>query len=828
MVYRLLEHDDEFLVKLLCGWCDIERNGLFVALVNRRLRAVVHLATRYEQRRRLIELSWPGHDTEDPLPGYVPYYRTVCKLTGCFLTESRMLYVFEHLATPGTDLHRLLWQQGSLDEDRAKGRFDQAVARCYPYDPRQRQALMRQRVLMNVAAYRMTYRSLNAMLEVASLRCIRRCFLEILGGHQGCRFDPNEAHDQCLVRFAGRHGRVDVLNHLLSRDPSKGLSFDFADGLADAFRALLQTCEAVDLGPERTTAVIHNPVTALLSFAAGNDAVSTLEWFQRTAAHRCGWTCPADRVASVSRTLFESPLHWGVGTALMCMMLKHACANRSHGFIRRLYEETILLPARRYEAGDGHSTPFRFQEPMLRFCLWVFVVMSTRPMDDRTLALLVACCHGLNTMWVVFTRMLLLDLKQTLVNTPMFATVLHAEQEMQFGEEFGHWNEPEGLMDLHRLVVLVDLVLPLKLSSLSRQLGWNRGRWRQTEQEIFSCTAPGPVLRLIVSETEESIEQLNFPTGRRNGWLFHSWQSLRARTDGNLSVMMMLRNDIDPERWNAARTLTHHWLRELHNNGDRSMLSDNRFDELELTSCYRWLYSTMMYHRTPRPNSCDSPSRHWLPLDVAAYAVVPTGAFLDGKSNVGNRVTMAHEAAGHIFGLWWEATSDSTVDPLSVSIIGMAPCPVYQWFSRFVETLDHEARRRAESQFGQLVLYTLDRELASVPRYTLCNVALMALAGWAERQGHIPENLITTFLTTLRDREGPEEQSCSSLAHRVLNRPDPHASPASVDPYAYEAADAVEAASHAAGKQRILPGWMRAGRASERAVFDVCNGLRLH
>tara|TARA_B110001452_G_scaffold267585_1_gene278251 strand:+ start:5003 stop:7477 length:2475 start_codon:yes stop_codon:yes gene_type:complete len=823
MVYRLLEHDDEFLVKLLCGWCDIRQNGLFVALVSRRLRDVVHLATRYEQRRRLIELSWPGHDSEDPLPGYVPRYRTVCQLSGCFLTESRMLFVFDRLATPGTDLHRLLWQQGPVD-DAAKGRFDDAVARCYPYDPRQRQASTRQRVLMNVAAYRMTYRSLNAMLEVASLRCIRRCFLEILGGHRVCRLDPYQCHDQCLFRFAGRHGRVDVLNHLLSRDPSKGLSFDFADGLAEAFRALLQGSDVMDLGPERSAAVTHNPVTALLSSAAANDAVATLEWFERVALHRCGWA----GLNGAPRSFFWTGAKMGVTTALLGTMLKFACANNSRNFMQKLVE-AILFPVVSSTPLD-ELTPLDVRDWTTRFCLWAFVVLSTRPTDVQSLHLLVTCCHELNAVLIRNTRMLFDDLKQTHANTPTLTTILHAEQEMQFGEqESGFWNEPEGLMDLRRLVVLVDLVLPLQLPSLIRHLGWNRHGWRQTEQTLFTCTAPGPVLRLLVSEIEESIEQRDFPTGRRNGWLLHSWQSMRARPDSHLSFMMMLRNDIDPERWNAMRTLTHHWLRELHGSGSRSMLLDgSRFDELEFNNCYRWLYNTMMYHKTPRPNFGDPLSHHWLPLEVASYAVIPNDAFLDGKASVGNRVSMAHEIAGHVFGLWWEAMHDTfdtdTVDPLSVSIIGMAPCPVYQWFSMFVETLDHEARTRAESQFGQLVLYTLDREIASMPRYTLCNVALMALAGWAERQGHIPEDLITTFLTTLRARQGLEEQSCSSLAHQVLNRPDPHASSASVDA---RSCLVVEGLSTGVRAQRILPGWMRAGRASERAVFDFCDGLRL-
>lgn len=826
MVYRLLEHDDEFLVKLLCGWCDISRNGLFVALVNRRLRDVVHLATRYEQRRRLTAFSWPGHDSEDPLPGYVPRYRTVCQLAGCFLTESRMLYVFEHLAEPGTYLHELLWQQGSVD-DRCKRRFDDAVARCYPYDPRQRQASTSQHMLMHVAAYRMTYRSLNAMLDVASLRCIRRCFLEILGGHRVCTLHPYEAHDRCLLRFAGRHGRVDVLDHLLTRDPSKGLSFDFAEGLAEAFRALLRVSDALDLGPERTADVLSSPVTDILNAAAAYDSFATLAWFQKRAEQRLGWTpspCrtgprATDLDALLPLTFFTSRAHRGVSNVLLGTMLRYACANNQGCHVLWQLGEVVLHPALEDRPSDLWSKPEEMLDWMVRFCLWAFVVLATRPTDVRSLQLLVSSCLSLHGVLPRLANLLLNNMFADNAGTPMTLSILQAKRQMQFGEEFGRWDQPEGIFDLRRLVVLVNVVLPLKLPSLIRHLGWDRHKWLLTEQTLFSCTAQGSVLKLIVDETEESIGMTvdgsgRFPAGRRNGWFFHSWRSIQARQD---SSMMMLRNDIDPEGWNAMRTLTHHWLRELYTRRERSMPYDeSRLDSaLQLSNCYRFLGNTPMYQKTLHPNFGDPLSRPWLVLDVAAYAVIPEGTFLDGKSNFGNRVGAAQEAIGTVFGLWWEATSDTfdthAVDSLSACLVQTAPCPVYGWFSRFVKTLDHEARRRAESQFGQLVLYALDLEIASVPRITVCNVALMALAGWAERQGHIPEDLITKFLTTLRDRESPEERCYSSLAHRVLNRPDPHASPT---PHAVAAAT-----SEASGRVRVLPDWMRAGRKSERAVF---------
>lgn len=217
----------------MVGHTELQIESIFIALVCRRLRAVIHAAMLSWQQRHILKHGFP------PTPrDYAPAYATFTFLDACFLTETRLHFSALALADPDSKLSHLIWKQ--ISSSQARERHIAALKVLF------KTHTLGPNINTRLAGYGMTKFALNALLKVGPLKLVRRLFLESLSGTSNAALDRQQ-HERLMVDLAGRHGRTDVLECLLHRDASVAKAFDFHNGLVQDLVELSRPCDTADV-----------------------------------------------------------------------------------------------------------------------------------------------------------------------------------------------------------------------------------------------------------------------------------------------------------------------------------------------------------------------------------------------------------------------------------------------------------------------------------------------------------------------------------------------------------------------------------------------------
>ena len=226
----LLDLDEDSLTAVLLALPEPrQREWIFVALVCRVLHTVTLRAAAADWEREQCARGMPC------VPAVFPTGRRLSTaLSGIMLSPLRIVYTKERLgpdvSSPGLPPSLCLCGgvlHGFFDAPvppRAREAFLSAVE----YHPADRQSYERAESL---AAYHLSTRALYHMVHLAPIATLRGAFYEVLGGGPRCRLDLTLRHHRCLVFFAAMHGRVDVLEWLIHRNPRRATAYDYEAGL---------------------------------------------------------------------------------------------------------------------------------------------------------------------------------------------------------------------------------------------------------------------------------------------------------------------------------------------------------------------------------------------------------------------------------------------------------------------------------------------------------------------------------------------------------------------------------------------------------------------
>lgn len=260
------------------------REWLFVALVCNALYRAVLRAAVIDSAEEQAASGLPSGRHGAPVTIVHPTrHRFATSISGLMATPLRIVYVREVLR-PSLSLFTARPQLG------AREFFLRVLDHHLRVRPQQQAAANDRTLRMrarteSLAAYRLTTRALYHMVKLTPLHTLRAAFFEVLGGDAHCALDLTLRHHRCLVFFAAAHGRIDVLDRLVHRDPGRAVAFDFESGLIPMLRSV------EDPGPASTSS---SPACALESDlemeaqlliarpAALHNRASVLEWLDCT------------------------------------------------------------------------------------------------------------------------------------------------------------------------------------------------------------------------------------------------------------------------------------------------------------------------------------------------------------------------------------------------------------------------------------------------------------------------------------------------------------------------------------------------------------------
>ena len=243
--HLLTNLDEDMLTAVLLGLpAPRRREWIFVALTCKALHAAVLRASVVDTAEEQRALGLPVGRHNAPVDVVFPTgYRFATSIAGMLTTPLRIVYSKECLRP-----YEALRCTGTLLEANVPTRVREQFLRVLSHHSSQApppqcleehvKVRARRARAESLAAYRLTTRALYHMVHLAPLHTLRAAFFEVLGGNQHCALDLTLRHHRCLVFFAAVHGRLDVLDRLVHRDPSRALAYDFDKGLLP----VLQSC----------------------------------------------------------------------------------------------------------------------------------------------------------------------------------------------------------------------------------------------------------------------------------------------------------------------------------------------------------------------------------------------------------------------------------------------------------------------------------------------------------------------------------------------------------------------------------------------------------
>ena len=153
----------------------------------------------------------------------------------------RILFAKAHLTSAEPTV------QAFFESTHVPRRVRSAFAAALDYDPRQTR--QQRDEVESRAAYHLSTEALYLLLAHAPLHTIRAAFFEVLGGGRSPKhfaLDLSLEHHRALVMFASAHGRVDVLDWLVHRNPDRARAYDYENGLLQIFTDATAPKLAVD------------------------------------------------------------------------------------------------------------------------------------------------------------------------------------------------------------------------------------------------------------------------------------------------------------------------------------------------------------------------------------------------------------------------------------------------------------------------------------------------------------------------------------------------------------------------------------------------------
>lgn len=200
-----------------------QREWIYVALACRALHAAVLRAAEADHAECLRAAGLPGGHPKRPLCTLRPSgKRFATSLSGAWVSPTRIVFTKEHLAPYDAIVAHLF--SGTFVPPRLRAQFLRMQ-----YDPRQTQQA--REAAEARAAHHLSTRALHHLLQHAPLHTIQACFFDVLGAHDACVLHLSLRHHRALVFFAATHGRVDVLDRLVHRNPQRARAYDFDVGL---------------------------------------------------------------------------------------------------------------------------------------------------------------------------------------------------------------------------------------------------------------------------------------------------------------------------------------------------------------------------------------------------------------------------------------------------------------------------------------------------------------------------------------------------------------------------------------------------------------------
>lgn len=251
----LLDLDDDALARVL-GFLEDDADWVFIALSCRALRRAALRAFEQAQVDRLRAAGLPGVvGNALVVAGPHPTLRVSTSAASIMQSPTRFAFAKQTLGFPNHfHEYALAWETP-------------------PTSPE------------FYAARNLSNRALYHMLNKAPLSMIRGSYFDVLSGLPSCRFVPEYRHHEALLTFAAYFGRVDVLDWLVHRNPSRAKAYDFDQGLL----ALLDVSTlAMMLGQHLPASNPSVPrhfsmlQEMLVRPAYRSDSVQTLVWIEAT------------------------------------------------------------------------------------------------------------------------------------------------------------------------------------------------------------------------------------------------------------------------------------------------------------------------------------------------------------------------------------------------------------------------------------------------------------------------------------------------------------------------------------------------------------------
>lgn len=761
--------DCELLSDCFVRHIDMRVDGFFVAMTNKYLRSAIHRAFLVWQRGLLRTLRWPGHDVCDPLVAYTPMHKTTCLLHACFVSEARLLYTLAHLAATQESLvYKLIWQMDAISPA-SKQRFDLALAHHFPYDPRQARIPFAQRIQSDVAGYRMTARGINALLKAAPLRVVRRCFLECLSGHATAKICSEEPHDQALVDFAARHGRVDVLNLMLHKNTSHGLSFDYKEGLVPFLQALVDYRFTHEDTPQMRSLTNNLVVKAVIS-ACGNGKPEVVAWFVRSAMElhasmQVRTPLPTGSPPKELRFFFSKEKTY-VAFQMLKAMMTIACANEQEEVVEHLW-----VIASVQSCSNIHSIDERI---MLYMIFW-FVTLTTQPHSAKILQKMIFYCHLHNDfLKAQVIRMFEHDIAEIQNDFQLVAwirtwfDVLNCEEWCAQPAN----GKPRQTTDLLRVRAIVR-GLCHRCGSLLTQSALNTADWDNIHTAVFERPGISGMTKLLIQETSETSGSTCESGFERQGWLFRTWERMER---GGLDPVS-LRPTLDPERWTRSEAIARNAVRVLLSTGSRSMEVNPMLGSIDLQDVYQKYHLTRLHvNSTHGYPWTDGVRLAWLPLGIngpdpfvydasGKHNGLPFQAFL--------AYTKKRSAIGEAVCAWWDLlqmqSTYAPLDPLFLDAIRKAPCQVFEHMLNKLDAASPENLASCRAHIGKIMLMTLDRELSMQRSIEQVSFPLVAMVQWAQRRMLIPQDEKDAFLDAMLINHKDRSPEFHALAAYALN-----------------------------------------------------------
>jgi|SaaInlV_125m_DNA_1040241.scaffolds.fasta_scaffold02680_2 hypothetical protein len=593
----LLDLDEDALVQVLLGLpAPRRREWIFVALVCRALRGAVHRAAVIDTCEEQRAKGLPSGRNNAPVTVVMPtHHRFATSIAGIMCTPMRIVYSKQHLHIQESQVPGGMFDPSLAQHRRAREQFllvlDHHLAKLPP-QPLERARARRVRAEA-LAAYRLTTRALYHMVHLAPMHTLRSAFFEVMGGGVHCALDLSMRHHRCLVFFAAAHGRVDVLDWLVHRDPNRAMAYDYDAGLL----ALLWHAEDVTLTPRHCMPDPMLPdrssdIQLLIARpAALHNRVAVLDWLsatQRALRRRAAGMC--------TRPVQRSPLLSTLNVGGLVLSIRASgvaadgtrvygpdavIANRLQGLLGQGSYNWRALRLLIGEAGAGAAIDVLDR-------LWSQIV-SGASLDYRSPQALQETTMRAAVAWAVLLTLLLKPRRGVVVEWVVrrcyedrgWLRAMAQRMCENQGTALQHhaWNP--GIFDLEDLLYaalymdarLIDYVMDaVELRSEERLLrerivgpgdaektNWLLGELAHTETLLAEWGYQAPEEEESYLFLPSDLDTYVPATGR--GWIARSMAGYVTASNELVGGGFFLRTDLDPGRWSRTDSLCKHLLR---------------------------------------------------------------------------------------------------------------------------------------------------------------------------------------------------------------------------------------------------------------------------